>query len=127
MKAAPARNRIQIKNILFATDFSHASATALPFAAEIAQRFGAKLFAVHAKTPENYALPPTEIWPAIDAEVKNHTEQLKQMLHQRFPNIVSEVLLAEGGVWGVIDAMIREKHADLIVLGTHGRRGIGKF
>jgi len=47
MKAVAARNRIELKNILYATDFSHAAATALPFAAEIAQRFSAKLFAVH--------------------------------------------------------------------------------
>ena len=67
MKALAVRSRIQVKNIVFATDFSHAAATALPFAAEIAQRFGAKLFAVHAKTPENYALPATEIWPVANA------------------------------------------------------------
>jgi nucleotide-binding universal stress UspA family protein len=127
MKAVAARNRIELKNILYATDFSHPAATALPFAAEIAQRFGAKLFAVHAKTPENYALPVTEVWPVANAILEQETQQLKQTLHSRFPNVESEVLTGEGGVWGVVEAAAAEKNADLIVVGTSGRRGIGKF
>lgn len=127
MKAVAVRSRIQVKNIVFATDFSHAAATALPFATEIAQRFGAKLFAVHAKTPENYALPTSELWPAANAEVERLASELQVTLHEQFPSVESQVLLAEGGVWGVIEAVARQKEADLIVLGTNGRRGIGKF
>lgn len=127
MKAVAVRSRIQVKNIVFATDFSHAAATALPFATEIAQRFGAKLFAVHAKTPENYALPTSELWPAANAEVERLASELQVTLHEQFPSVESQVLLAEGGVWGVIEAVAQQKEADLIVLGTNGRRGIGKF
>ena len=127
MKAVAVRSRIQFKNIVFATDFSHAAATALPFAVEIAQRFGAKLFAVHAKIPENYALPTAEIWPAANAEVEKRAVQLKQTLQRQFPIVESDVLLAEGGVWGVVEAVVVQKKADLIVVGTNGRRGIGKF
>ena len=127
MRALAVRSRIQVKNIVFATDFSHAAATALPFAAEIAQRFGAKLFAVHAKTPENYALPATEIWPVANAEVEKLARELQETLHKQFPSVESQVLLAEGGVCGVIEAVAQQKEADLIVVGTNGRRGIGKF
>ena len=127
MKAVAVQTRIQVKNIVFATDFSHAAATALPFAAEIAQRFGAKLFAVHAKTPENYALPTAELWPEANAEVEKLANELQETLHQQFPSVESQVLLAEGGVWGVIEAVAEQKKADLIVVGTNGRRGIGKF
>jgi nucleotide-binding universal stress UspA family protein len=127
MKAVAVRSRIQMKNILFATDFSPAAATALPFAAEIAQRFGARLFAVHAKTPENYALPTTEVWPVANALVEEQIEHLKETLHRQFPGVESEVLVGEGGVWGVVEAAAEQKKADLIVVGTSGRRGIGKF
>jgi nucleotide-binding universal stress UspA family protein len=127
MKAVAVRSRIQLKNILFATDFSHAAAAALPFAAEIAQRFGAKLFAVHAKTPENYALPTAEIWPVVNAELEKETDRLRQTLQEQFPGVESDVLIGEGGVWGVLEAAAQEKQADLIVVGTSGRRGIGKF
>jgi nucleotide-binding universal stress UspA family protein len=127
MKAVAVRKRIQLKNILLATDFSHSAAAALPFAAEIAQRFGAKLYAVHAKTPENYALPVTEVWPVANALLERETEELRQTLHNQFPGVESEILTAEGGVWGVLEVAAAEKKADLIVVGTSGRRGIGKF
>jgi nucleotide-binding universal stress UspA family protein len=127
MKAVAVQTRIQLKNIVFATDFTQAAATALPFAAEIAQRFGAKLFAVHAKTPENYALPTAELWPVANAEVEKLAAHLKETLREQFPTVESEVLLAEGGVWAVVEAIAEQKKADLIVVGTSGRRGIGKF
>lgn len=128
MKPAMAiSHRIQIKNIVFATDFSDAAEGALPFAAQIAESFGAKLFAVHAKTPENYALPTTEVWPAANETLEECAAELRQELQKRFPRVDSEVLIGEGGVWGVVEAVADEKKADLIVVGTNGRRGIGKF
>src|SRR5215813_3046418 len=128
MKPAVAiSSRVQIKNIVFATDFSNTAVAALPFAAQIAKSFGAKLYAVHAKTPENYALPTTEVWPAANAEVEESTVELRRDLYNRFPSVESEVLIGEGSVWGVVEAVAEERKADLIVVGTSGRRGIGKF
>jgi len=128
MKATVAiSHRVQVKNIVFATDFSNVAAAALPFAAQIAESFGAKLFAVHAKTPENYALPTPEVWPAANMQLERDVEQLKKAMSERFPKVENEVLIAEGGVWGVVEAMADEKKADLIVVGTSGRGGVGKF
>jgi nucleotide-binding universal stress UspA family protein len=128
MKAATATsNRVQIKNIVYATDFSGAAAAAMPFAAEIAKSFGAKLLAVHAKTPENYALPVTEVWPMANAQLEENVVELRRNLYNRFPGVESEVLIAEGGVCGVVESVAEEKKADLIVVGTSGREGIGKF
>ncbi len=124
---APARTALQINNILFATDFSPAAIAALPFAAQLAREFGAKLYAVHAKAPENYALPATEIWPLANAQLEKETADFKRTLSEDFPDITSEVVIMEGGVAGVIDHVAETRKADLIILGTHGRRGIGKF
>ena len=122
---APAA--LQINNILFATDFSPAAAAALPFAAQLAREFGAKLFAVHAKAPENYALPATEIWPIANAQLEKETADFNRALHDVFPDITSELIVMEGGVTAVVDVVAESRKADLIVLGTQGRRGIGKF
>jgi nucleotide-binding universal stress UspA family protein len=127
MKTAAVRSRIQLRNILLATDFSHAAASAQTFAAEIAQRFGANLIAVHAKTPENYALPATEVWPALNAELEKEAEELKVSLRRQCPGLQTEVVLADGGVWPVVEAVAQERNADLIVVGTSGRDGIGRF
>jgi nucleotide-binding universal stress UspA family protein len=82
---------------------------------------------VHAKTPENYALPTTEVWPAATARLDLEVENLKKELHNAFPTVKNEVLIEEGGVCAVAEAIAEAKKADLIVLGTSGRRGIGKF
>src|SRR5215470_12097561 len=122
MKPAVAiSNRVQFKNVLFATDFSNAAAAALPFAAQIAKSFGAKLLAVHAKTPENYALPTPEVCTACNTQLEEDTADLRRNLYNRFPSVESEVLMAEGGVWPVVEAVADEKKADLIVVGTSGR------
>jgi nucleotide-binding universal stress UspA family protein len=36
-------------------------------------------------------------------------------------------MIGQGPVWDVLAAMVEEKHIDLIVLGTHGRSGVGKL
>jgi len=127
MNATTARAAIQLKNAVFATDFSPAASAALPFAGSIAKLFGANLFAVHARTPENYALPATEVWPIANEQLEKETASLKNDLQENYSSIPSEVITVEGGVVTVIDAVAKEKNADLIVLGTNGRRGIGKF
>jgi len=82
---------------------------------------------VHAKMPENYALPSTEVWPAAIAQLEEKKVELTRNMYNRFPNVESEVLIGEGSVCGVVEAVADEKKADLIVVGTSGRRGIGKF
>jgi nucleotide-binding universal stress UspA family protein len=124
-QAIAVSHRVQLKNIIFATDFSPTATAALPFAAQIARTFGAKLFAVHAKTPENYALPTTEVWPAAHAGLDEI--ELKRNLSNYFPKVNSEILIREGGVCNVIETLADEKKADLIVVGTSGRGGLGRF
>ena len=51
MKALESRTRIEIKNILFPTDFSSAGDAAIPFATELARRFGATICALHVRPP----------------------------------------------------------------------------
>jgi nucleotide-binding universal stress UspA family protein len=127
MKSTFAPAAIELHNILFATDFSPAAVAALPFAVHLAEEFGAKLYAVHAKAPENYALPTTEIWPIVNAQLEKESGDFKRALREDYPALDSEVIIMEGGVIGVVEAVADAKHADLIILGTSGRRGIGKF
>lgn len=125
--ATATAKAIELKNILFATDFSPAAVAAFPYAVALAEEFGAKLYAVHAKTPENYALPATEVWPIANAQLERDTAELKRSLQQIQPMPESEVIVVEGGVTAVVEAVAKAKKTDLIILGTSGRRGIGKF
>jgi len=129
MKAAlaPAPVALELHNIVFATDFSPAAVAAFPFAAHLAQEFRAKLHAVHAKAPESYALPATEIWPIVNEQLEKESSDLKRALRDDYPALNSDVVIIEGGVIDVVETVAEARHADLIILGTSGRRGIGKF
>ena len=127
MSTTEVTHRIQLKNILYATDFSRAASAAFPYAAEFARRFGTKFYAVHARTPENHLLVAPEAWSTTNAEYAKQENALREVLRSDLPHIASEVLTAEGDVWPVLQSVIDEKKIDLLVLGTHGRTGIGKF
>jgi nucleotide-binding universal stress UspA family protein len=68
-----------------------------------------------------------EAWSTTNAEYAKQENALREVLRSDLPHIASEVLTAEGGVWPVLQSVIDEKKIDLLVLGTHGRTGIGKF
>ena len=59
MATVQAGARIALKNILYLTDFSEPSDAALPYAAEVARGFGAKIYAFHVLIPSPliYATP----------------------------------------------------------------------
>lgn len=121
----PAKTRMTFRNILFASDFSSASNTALPFAAGLATSFGAKLFALHVLEPTNYALPP-EMWQAAQQALDLEMAALGKTLHHNFPELKTEVVEGAGGVWPSVVAAIAKYKIDLVVVGTSGRTGIEK-
>jgi len=124
-KTAELKTSITLKNIIFATDFSTAAENALPYAAELARRFGATLHVVNAAEPVNYALPP-ETWRAGDQARELQLKKARAFLQASFPQIENDVQVWEGPVWQVLASAIERDNADLIVLGTHGHTGVGK-
>ena len=58
MRLSEAPTKIGFKNVFFATDFSPVSQTALLFAESVARRYGSKLIAAHAISPEETRLVP---------------------------------------------------------------------
>ncbi len=125
MPATQMKQRVAFRNILFATDFSSAANSALPYAAEFAKSFGAKLFAMHVKEPANYALPP-ELWQNVQDVCDSEMQLLRATLSRNFPELKPEFVEGEGSVWSALAAAVKEHEIDLIVVGTRGRTGIGK-
>jgi nucleotide-binding universal stress UspA family protein len=123
-KVAPAN--IVLKNIILATDFSPAAENALVYAADVARCFHAALHVVNAVEPANYSLPP-ETWHTADQARELETKRLRAFLQASFPEIENEVQMWEGTVSQVLTSAIDRDSADLVVLGTHGRTGVGKL
>ncbi len=114
-------------HIVVATDFSDCSRRALDLALEIAAKFDSKLTLVHSWEAPSYAyaggvyvtvdlVRPIE--QAAVALLERETAELKI----RMPTAQS--MIRNGVAWEEILAAAAQLHADLIVLGTHGRRGL---
>jgi len=121
-----AQANIVLRDILFATDFSPAAENALLYAADFARRFHATLHIVNAIEPVNYALPP-ETWHATDEARKLESKKMQAFLQESYPDVETNVQMWEGAVPQVLTSAIARDSADLVVLGTHGRTGVGKF
>lgn len=128
MATAAAVARINLKNILFLTDFSEPSEAALPFAISIARAYGAKLHGFHVllPTPSTYMTPDLTV-TAIEAEEESAQANL-QRLEAQLAGVQHESSVERGiGVWPSVDRAIKDSQIDLVVLGTHGRTGARKL
>ena len=116
------------KNILFATDFSECSRAALPHLRSIAERFGSTIHVIHVLAPEPMLEVPLDFPPELDSDHEAAQAALDRLLASKpFGEIACTATIDRGPLWEVLAAIIEEKHIDLVVLGTHGRRGLKKL
>jgi nucleotide-binding universal stress UspA family protein len=112
------------KHVVVATDFSEASGSAIDLAISIARQDGAALTVVHVcelpVLPET--VPPVDLFKAITEENGKRLDALMATLRDRCPD--ARRVLRTGSAWEEILAAAAEARADLVVLGTHGRRGL---
>jgi nucleotide-binding universal stress UspA family protein len=117
------------EHILVPIDFGEPADRALDFAATLASQLGAKLTLMHASwvPPPVYTGAPDAIgWPTDDlAQIaKGKIDEKVAGLRQRCPNTDAVVVVDEP--WPGILRVAEERGADLVVMGTHGRRGLSR-
>ncbi len=123
---------MEIRRILFATDFSEGSSHALPYAADIARQYGAKLFLVHviydvAKSAGWY-VPHVSIDEIYNDMEKSARAELEKSFVDEMRGLDDiERVVLKGIPYEEISKFAGEKKIDLVVLGTHGRRGIDRM
>jgi nucleotide-binding universal stress UspA family protein len=122
-----APQTVTFENVLFATDFSKQSNTALPFALSIAHKYGSKIFAAHVIAPPPLGnLTMIEV-QALAAQAVREAHECVDGVERQLGAIPHEGLVKRGEIWAELSAIAKEKKIDLIVLGTHGRAGVSKF
>lgn len=118
------------RNILVPIDLEDSAAQALDYAVALAAKLDAKLHVLH-------VVP----WPLLGAEVPiavTETAMDDIMKHKRqvFDELVAahtvklplgSAMLKKGDARTAILAAAEEIRADLIVMGTHGRRGVSRL
>jgi nucleotide-binding universal stress UspA family protein len=129
MKPAEPTSQVAPKKILFATDFSSASEAALPYAVSLAGHYGSDLYFAHVIALEYPDFPPPEERATKLEQAREFTErELERLLEAaRQKGISCQPLIGEGAIWVVLLDMIHQNGIDLIIVGTHGRRGLGKL
>lgn len=120
---------LPISTILHPTDFSEESREAFRVACALSRDYGARLVVLHVSTPpvavfagDGVTMMP--IHPADDRE------QLWDELRQIKPvnaRVAVEHRLLEGDAATEIVRAAKEIECDMVVMGTHGRSGLGKL
>src|ERR1035438_10254899 len=121
---------VGIHNVLIATDFSHHSAAALKYGLNFAYRYSAHTEIVYVLPTDEYALAGPEAVTAAKDAARRDLLELKTRL-RRSPafeqDVDYRVSMLEGSAADCLLQWAREKRVDLIVVGTHGRGGLGKI
>ena len=127
--ASPATTRIALNHILLATDFSEASKTALQYACNLARSYGSTIFVAHVVPSEPYLAVPTEPIPVdLDIFWNREKENMAEFVSAKaLEEIPHENILQRGELWDVISTVIDRNNVDLVIAGTHGRKGLKKM
>lgn len=122
---------MEISRILFATDFSGGSVRASLYAADLARRYGAKLFIVHviqdiAKMTEWYApkVSMAEVGRVMQEKAMKELEKSCAGLLVGYKEVERRLLIGEPHE--EIVKFQKENDIELTVIGTHGMRGGGR-
>lgn len=126
MNATGTATRIALKNILFATDFSPSAEAALPYALGLAKQYGARVHGLHVRFPATYPIVGPEGMPQVLEAAQEQAKFEAKQIHQMLGGVPHEVTVAEGELWPMVNEIADRQKTDLIVMGTHGRKGVSR-
>ena len=129
MSLVAAKGDILLNSVLIATDFSEASDKALRHALAIARHYGAKLYLSHVVSSLGFTLVGPEAVNLATQIVSRDASELENRLVQSeaLAGLRHEVIVTQGNVWDQLGKIISHEQVDLVVIGTHARRGLGKL
>jgi len=124
-----ATGDILLKSVLIATDFSEASEKALRHALAIARHYGAKVYLVHVVSSLGFTLAGPDAVNTVTEIVWRDARRLEEDLIQKgaLAGLSHEVIVGQGNVWEELEKIVSQERVELVVLGTHARRGLGKL
>jgi universal stress protein A len=121
---------VNIRNLLLTTDFSESSTQALPYARNMAERLGAALHLLHV-----ISNPLAPLYRSAandyDAIVSNARARARELMAAHEAELGWRIehhsLIREGDVLTEIQAVVREKNIDTIVMASHGEGRLRHF
>ncbi|MBE0425472.1 MAG: universal stress protein [Nitrospirae bacterium] len=123
---------MEIKSILFPTDFSEGSSQALNYAVDLAGRYRAKLYLFHviydiAKASGSHVphVSMDQLYKDIEQGAKKQLESFGVEELGGFKDLEKNIV--KGVPYEEIINFAEKNRIDLIVIGTHGRKGIDRI
>src|SRR5437763_9258347 len=122
---------ITIKTILCPVDFFPASDAAVMYAAALARNYDAGIHLLHVITPVaaagtyGYAIDTTEITKSMEEAATREVTSLTARLKEA--GVRSEFEIRVGDVFDEIKYAIEALKPEIVVMGTHGRRGVERW
>lgn len=119
---------LAIRTILHPTDFSAPSAYAFQMACALARDYHARLIVLHVDPPPVAALGGMPAVPPLPEEYdRENLEKQLRRVQPPDPGVRVEHRLVAGEPVAEILRAAQEQSCDLIVMGTHGRTGLGRL
>lgn len=116
------------KNILVPTDLSEGAEEALDYACELASKLDATIHLVNVIGIPALGLPELGVAltsTMIDSMIAENQKAIDELAARKCTAArIGQVLLKTGDARDLINQTATEVGADLIVMGTHGRRGV---
>ena len=121
------------KTFVVPTDFSDLSKSALRYASGLAQALGASLHIIHVvdevaarflDVPDYRELG--KLQTTLERSAREQIDELVAAENQLGTHAVGEVVTSRSAAESIV-GYARDVHADLIVMGTHGRNAIGRL
>ncbi|HKF03668.1 MAG TPA: universal stress protein [Candidatus Sulfotelmatobacter sp.] len=125
------RSPLAVKKVVFATDFSPTSEAAFPYAAAICRRFGSTLHMVHVISEAGLLMMSGGVdyvsMSTIYEDAQNEAKERLDQISEHIEGVSHRNYVRYGQVWKNLAAIVAENEVDLLVVGTHGRTGLGKL
>ena len=125
---------MEIRSILLPTDFSECARHAVPMAAQLARLVGARVLCLHVVEPVVPAVgwtPIAEPLPVADVGERLEDSASRELPRfarcEEFEGLDVEDLITRGEAAAEIVRVASERRADLIVISSHGRTGLGRI
>ncbi len=122
---------MEIKRILFPTDISEGSAHAVPFVTDLTKHYGAKLYVIHvmydvARATGWYVphMSMDELYRDIETNARKEIEKCCVEDLRGYKNVEYRIL--KGVPHEEILKFADENGIDLIIMGTHSRKGLDR-
>ncbi|MBP1731270.1 MAG: UspA domain protein [Deltaproteobacteria bacterium] len=123
---------VAYSNILYCTDFSTSAKAALPFAIDMAKKYGASLHMVHVyQEPDHIAefelssdihMDWVRVAQSVGTEAEKRLTALCEEVRKELPSCGFEMLRGKPHV--EIMRYVKEHNVDLVVIASHGLSGL---